>query len=259
MNRVSFIGAGPGDPQLLTLKAVERIRQAGLILYAGSLIPPEVFYPHTSLPEDKIINTAPLTLEETHALITEAVARGENVARLHTGDPSIYGAINEQMNLLDRDGIDYEVIPGISSAMAAAAALRIEYTAPGITQSVIFTRMEGKTPVPESERLSSLASHQSTMVIFLSAGKAHEVARELMIHYPPETPVAVAYRVGWPEETFFSTTLQDLASLIQREGIKRQALIIVGKVVNRKALRDARSKLYDKDFVHGHRNGKHHE
>ncbi len=255
---VSFIGSGPGDPKLLTLKAVERIREAGFILYAGSLVPQEAFRPHTRLPEERIVNSAPLTLEETHALIREAVGRGENVARLHTGDPSIYGAINEQMNLLDRDGINYEVIPGISSAMAAAAALKIEYTSPGITQSVIFTRMAGKTPVPEKENLASLASHQATMVIFLSAGKAAEVSRTLMRHYPPETPVAVAYRVGWPEETCYITTLRDLPGLVDRKGITRQALIIVGKVVDREALRDARSRLYDKTYTHGYR-GSHHE
>jgi precorrin-4/cobalt-precorrin-4 C11-methyltransferase len=257
MSIVSFIGAGPGDPELLTLKAVARIRQAGLILYAGSLVPPEAFRPHTSLPEDKIINSAVLSLEETHGHIKAAIDRRENVARIHTGDPSLYGAINEQMTLLDADGIDYEVIPGISSAMAAAAALRIEYTSPGITQSVIFTRMAGKTPVPESERLADLASHQATMVIFLSAGKAKEVQTELLTHYPPETPVAIAYRVGWPEEACFRTTLDRLAALVEDKKITRQALIIVGKVVDRAALRDARSKLYDKTYVHGYRGSRH--
>ena len=254
---VSFIGAGPGDPELLTLKAVARIRDAGFILYAGSLIPPAAFRPHTRLPEERIVNSAPLTLEETHALMREAVSRGENVARLHTGDPSLYGAINEQMNLLDRDGIAYEVIPGISSAMAAAAALKIEYTSPGVTQSVIFTRMAGKTPVPERERLASLASHRATMVIFLSAGKAKEVARALMEQYPPETPAAVVYRVGWPDEAWYRTSLGDLPALVEREGITRQALMIVGRVVNRRALGEARSRLYDKSYPHGYRGSRH--
>ena len=254
---VSFIGAGPGDPELLTLKAVARIRRAGLILYAGSLVPPEAFRPHTTLPEERILNSASMTLEETHGHIKAAIARGEDVARIHTGDPSLYGAINEQMALLDRDGIAYEVIPGISSAMAAAAALKMEYTSPGITQTVIFTRMAGKTPVPESERLAALASHRATMVIFLSAGKAKEVQTELLTHYPPETPVAVAYRVGWPEEACHRTTLARLAETIQDKKITRQALIIVGKVVDREALRDARSKLYDKTYAHGYRGSRH--
>ncbi len=254
---VSFIGAGPGDPELLTLKAVARIRGAGLILYAGSLVPPEAFRPHTSLPEDKIINSAVLSLEETHAHIKTAIARGEDVARIHTGDPSLYGAINEQMVLLDQEGIDYEIIPGISSAMAAAAALRIEYTSPGITQTVIFTRMAGKTPVPESERLAALASHQATIVIFLSVGKAKEVQAELLTHYPSETPVAIAYRVGWPEEACYRTILARLAETVQTKKITRQALIIVGKVVDREALRDARSRLYDKTYAHGYRGSRH--
>jgi len=254
---VSFIGAGPGDPELITLKAVDRIRRAGLILYAGSLVPPAIFRPHTSLPEEKIINSAPLSLDETHAHIKAAVQRGEDVARIHTGDPSLYGAIHEQMTLLEADGIAYEVIPGISSAMAAAAALRIEYTSPGVTQTVIFTRMAGKTPVPESERLASLAGHQATMVIFLSAGKAKEVQEELLTHYPPATPVAVAYRVGWPEEACYRTTLDRLAALVEDKKITRQALIIVGKVVDRKALQDARSRLYDKTYAHGYRGSRH--
>ncbi len=254
---VSFIGAGPGDPELLTLKAVARIRRAGLILYAGSLVPPEAFRPHTTLPEERLINSASLTLEETHAHIKAAIGRGEDVARIHTGDPSLYGAINEQMALLDADGITYEVIPGISSAFAAAAALKIEYTSPGVTQSVIFTRMAGKTPVPESERLAALASHQATMVIFLSAGKAREVQAELLTHYPPDTPVAIAYRIGWPDEACFRTTLEHLSDTVRREGITRQALIIVGKVVDREALAEARSRLYDKAYAHGYRGSRH--
>ena len=259
MAKVSFIGAGPGDPELLTLKAVARIRRAGLILYAGSLVPPEVFRPHTTLPEESIVDSAPLNLEETHARITRAITAGLNVARLHTGDPSIYGAINEQMNLLDRDGIAYEVIPGISSAMAAAAALRIEYTSPGVTQTVIFTRMAGKTPVPEEESLAALAAHKATMVVFLSAGMAGEVAKKLMRHYEPETPAAIVYRVGWPDEKSVLTTLNGLTAAVREAGISRQALIIVGKVVNRDALRDARSRLYDKAFAHGYRGKKGHE
>jgi len=259
MAKVSFIGAGPGDPELLTLKAVSRIRRAGLILFAGSLIPPEAFRPYTTLPEASIIDSAPLNLEETHAHITRAVAAGRDVARLHTGDPSIYGAINEQMNLLDRDGIDYEVIPGISSAMAAAAALRIEYTAPEVTQTVIFTRMAGKTPVPEAESLAALATHQATMVIFLSTGMAGKVAENLMRYYAPETPAAIVYRVGWPDEKSVFTTLGSLTTAVTEAGISRQALIIVGRVVDRKALREARSRLYDKAFAHGYRGEKGHE
>ena len=259
MAKVSFIGAGPGDPELLTLKAVARIRHAGLILFAGSLVPPEAFRPHTTLPGERIIDSAPLTLEETHALISKAIAAGQDVARLHTGDPSIYGAINEQMNLLDRDGIAYEVVPGISSAMAAAAALKVEYTAPGVTQTVIFTRMAGKTPVPEEEELVSLAAHKATMVIFLSAGKAGKVAEKLIRHYDSGTPAAVVHRVGWPDEQCIFTTLGNLASAVKDAGISRQALIIVGRVVDRQTLKEARSRLYDQSFSHGYRGKKGYE
>jgi precorrin-4/cobalt-precorrin-4 C11-methyltransferase len=224
---VSFIGAGPGDPELLTLKAVRRLREAGLILYAGSLVPPEVFREHTHLPDEAIVNSAPLSLEETHACICQAIANGKHVARLHTGDPSIYGAIHEQIVRLEADSIDYEIIPGISTAMAAAAALKIEYTLPEGTQTLILTRHEGRTPVPATESLDRLAAHRASMVIFLSAHLATPIAAKLTKHYGPDFPVAVAYRVGWPDMQTHHTTVADLPALMQREQIKRQALIIV--------------------------------
>ncbi len=247
MAKLSFIGAGPGDPELITLKAVERIKTAGLILYAGSLVPMEVFAKHTDLPNEKIINSADLTLEETHSLIVNAIKRGENVARIHTGDPSVYGAIHEQMALLDQEEIDYEIIPGISSAMAAAAELKVEFTVPESTQTVILTRLEGRTPVPDSEDLASLAAHRSSLVIFLSAHLVDKVQEKLLVHYPPETPVAVAYRVGWPDSKIFRTELENLPALMAKEGIKRQALILIGPALAEKKKTDARSILYGKE------------
>lgn len=244
---VSFIGAGPGDPELITLKAVNRIKSAGLILYAGSLVPDSVFLTHTALGRNDIISSADLTLEETHQLMVQAVEKGKNVARIHTGDPAIYGAIHEQMVRLDAAGIDYEVIPGISSAMAAAAALKSEFTIPDGTQTVMFTRIHGKTPVPESEDLEKLAAHRSTMVIFLSAHKAGDVVEKLTRHFPAATPAAIAYRVGWPDEKLIRTTLDNIPAAMKQHGIARQALMLVGDTFCEEKKSRARSVLYGKE------------
>ncbi len=243
---VSFIGAGPGDPELITLKAIKRIKAAGLILYAGSLVPESVFLPHTSLKKDKIISSADLTLEETHQLMVETIRQGKNVARIHTGDPSIYGAIYEQMARLDQDEIETEVVPGISSAMAAAAALRTEFMIPDGTQTVMFTRAHGKTPVPELEDLERLAAHQSTMVIFLSALKAEVVVEKLTRHFPETTSAAIAYRVGWPDQKIIRTRLCDIHSSMVEHGITKQALILVGEAFAETKDINARSVLYGK-------------
>ncbi len=247
MTIVSFIGAGPGDPELITLKAVNRIQKAGLIVYAGSLVPISAFLAHTTLGEESIISSAPLTLEETHSLMVTAIRAGKSVARIHTGDPSIYGAISEQMALLDKDGIDYEVVPGISSAMAAAAALKTEFTVPDGTQTVMFTRIHGKTPVPEQEDLAALATHGSTMVIFLSAHMADAVAEKLLRHYRADTPAAIAYRVGWPGEKILRTTLAELPDALRQYGIKNQALLMVGEAFQKTRAAGVRSVLYGKE------------
>lgn len=243
---VSFIGAGPGDPELITLKAINRIRSAGLIIYAGSLVPEAVFMPYARVKQENIINSADLTLEETHDLIVRAIEEDKNVARIHTGDPSIYGAISEQMALLDRDIIEYEVIPGISSAMAAAAALKTEFTFPDITQTAIFTRISGKTGVPEKEDLARLAEHQTTMVIFLSTHRAKEVEQKLLEAYPSDTPAVIAYRVGWPDQMIMHTTIEHIADQIKLHKLNRQALIMVGHVFDHKIRETGRSVLYGK-------------
>ena len=244
--KVTFIGAGPGDPELITLKGVRKIREAGFILYAGSLVPKEAFMPHTALPQEKIVNSAPLSLEETHALMKEHVENGHSVARIHTGDPSIYGAIFEQMVLLDRDNIPYEVVPGVSSAFAAAAVLNMEYTVPGETQTVMFTRMAGKTPVPELEDLEKLAAHKTSMAIFLSAGLVDQVEAKLLKHFPPETFIGIVYRAGWPDQKVFRVELKNLADFMEAEGLKKQTLIIVSPALNVKGAKgeDVRSILY---------------
>jgi precorrin-4/cobalt-precorrin-4 C11-methyltransferase len=244
---VSFIGAGPGDPELITMKAINRIRAAGLILYAGSLVPENIFMPYARVTPENIISSADLTLEETHDLIVKAIEDGKNVARIHTGDPSMYGAISEQMALLDRDIIEYEVIPGVSSAMAAAAVLKTEFTFPDITQTAIFTRIHGNTPVPEKEDLAMLAKHQATMVIFLSTHRAKAVEEKLLSAYPANTPAVIAYRVGWPDQMIIHTTIEHISDKIKYYDLNRQALIMVGHVFDHKTRTTGRSVLYAKD------------
>ncbi|MCH9016201.1 MAG: precorrin-4 C(11)-methyltransferase [Chloroflexi bacterium] len=249
--QVYFIGAGPGDPELLTIKAKNIIERADVIIYADSLINPEV----CSFAREgaEIHRSASLTLEEMTGIIASAIKQGKVVARLQSGDPSIYGAIQEQMAALDEKGIDYEIIPGVSSLFAAAASLKTELTVPELSQTVIITRMGGRTPVPALENLKSLAAHQSSMAIFLSASLIQEVVAELLAGgYHPDTPAAIVYRASWEDEIVVRTTLNDLAAQMKTSGIRKQALILVGAFLNSKDS-DLRSRLYDKDFKHEYR------
>jgi precorrin-4/cobalt-precorrin-4 C11-methyltransferase len=249
---IFFVGAGPGDPELITVKGRRLIAEADRIVYAGSLVPEVLFEARKE--EAEIFNSASLSLQETHSLLVEAHRRGDRVVRLHTGDPSLYGAIQEQMELLDREGIPYEVVPGVSAVFAAAAALRQELTLPEVSQTLILTRMEGRTPVPERERLQTLASHRATLAIYLSVQSIEKVVETLTLEYPSETPVVVAYRVGWPDEALVEGTLADIAERVHAAGVKRQAVILVGDVLGARAgglL--SRSKLYDETFDHGYR------
>ena len=249
--QVYFIGAGPGDPELLTIKAKNIIERADVIIYADSLINPEV----CSLAREgaEIHRSASLTLEEMTGIIASAIKQGKVVARLQSGDPSIYGAIQEQMAALDEKGITYEIIPGVSSLFAAAASLKTELTVPELSQTVIITRMGGRTPVPALENLKSLAAHQSSMAIFLSASLIPEVVAELLAGgYHPGTPAAIVYRASWEDEIVVRTTLNDLAAQMKASGIRKQALILVGAFLNSKDS-DLRSRLYDKDFKHEYR------
>lgn len=223
---VFFIGAGPGDPELITLKGQRLISSADVILYAGSLVSAEILT-HAS-PNAEIHNSAGMKLEQQVALMSQSARQGKTVARLHTGDPSIYGAIDEQMKELDKLQIPYHVIPGVSSAFAAAAALGLEYTLPDITQTLILTRMSGRTPVPELENLRGLAAHRSSLVIFLSTGLLREVVDELRAAgYSAETPIALVYRASWSDQRIVRGTLADIAEQAERGELTHQSLIIV--------------------------------
>lgn len=250
---ISFIGAGPGDPELITVKGKRLIQEADVIIYAGSLVNPDVLSGHRA--DAVVYNSAEMHLDEVVEVMRKAEAEGKKCVRVHTGDPAIYGAHREQMDLLDKLGITYEVIPGVSSAFGAAAALKKEYTLPGENQSqtVIFTRMEGRTPVPGKESIRDLARHRATMVIFLSTGFLDELSEELIAGgYPPETPAAVVYKATWPDQKIVEGDLTDIAAKVRDAGITKTALIVVGNFLGDDY---ERSKLYDRYFTTEFRKG----
>ena len=255
MPKVQFIGAGPGDPELITVKGARLLAEADVVVFAGSLVDRELV--RTYAPDAEVWDSAGMTLEETIRVMAGAVAAERRVVRLHTGDPSIYGAIQEQMAELDELGIDYEVIPGVTSAFAAAALLKQELTLPEVSQTVIFTRIEGNTPVPERERLAEIARIGATIVIYLSVAMIDRVVEELLAGaFTPATPAAVVCRASWPDEEVVEGTLADIAVKAMGAGIDRQALIIVGDVLQaRKKGLKAKSLLYDKCFSHEFRKG----
>jgi len=257
---VRFIGAGPGDPELITVKGMRFLKEADRVVYAGSLVP-ETLLKYCR--EDvKAFDSASLTLEQTHALLKEGYEAGEHVVRLHTGDPGLYGAINEQIALLEIDNIEHEVVPGVSAAFAAAAAIKQELTVPEVSQTVILTRLGGRTPVPEGEKLAALASHRATMVIYLSVQRMEEVVAQLKEHYPDDTPVIVAYRVGWPDQLLIQGVIGNIAEKVRAAKIGRQAIILVGsvfKIVGQEGGKFKRSKLYDETFGHQFRDASKHE
>lgn len=244
--KVHFVGSGPGDPELLTLKAKRLLEGADVVVYAGSLINPEVLKFATNA---RLYNSAGMTLEEIVGVMESAAKEGRRVVRLHSGDPSIYGAIAEQIHELRARGIECEVVPGVSSFLAAASCLGVEYTVPEVSQTVILTRISGRTPVPEKESLAKLAKHRASMVIFLSASRIDEVVEKLLQGYAGDTPVAVVYRASWKDEKVVRGRLSEIAEIAREEGIERTALILVGDF-----LRECRrSRLYDKEFEHGYR------
>ncbi len=249
--KVHFVGAGPGDPELMTVKAERLLRNCRICVYAGSLISPEVL---ALLPESaEKHDSAGLDLEEIGRLFQDAHRRDTDLIRLHSGDPAIYGAIREQMNLLDQWGIDYEVVPGVSSFQAAAAALRVELTAPEVAQTIILTRTSGRTPLPPEQELDVLAQSHTTLCIFLSAHKLAEVAEKLAEHYEPQCPIAVVHRASWPDQRIFRGTLADIADQTRDAEINKTAMIIVGPALSRDI---PVSKLYDPAFSHEYRIGK---
>ena len=251
MAKAYFVGAGPGDPDLITLKGRKLLDSAGVVIYAGSLVNPKLIEGLKA----KVYDSAGMTLEETNAVIKQAVDEGMDVVRLHTGDLSFFSAITEQIYLLKQLDIEYEVVPGVSSLAAGSAALETELTIPEVSQTVIVTRMEGRTPVPESEALKKLASPQATMVIFLSVGMMDKVTAELKTGgYPDDTPVMVVERASWPEQRVIKGTLTDIAEKIKEAGIKKTALIYVGRAIAASDTKPgAVSKLYDGGFSHGYR------
>ena len=256
--KVYIIGAGPGDPELLTLKAKRIIDHADVIIYADSLVPEEIA--GYAKPGAAVYGSKEMALPEIMQVTLQAVAEGKTVARIQSGDPSLYGATLEQMRILEMEGIDYEIIPGVSAAFAAAAVLKSELTVPEVSQTVIMTRVEGRVPMPEGEDLVSLARHGSTLVIFLSVTRMFRIANQLQeAGYPADTPVAVAYRVGWPDEQIIRGTLTDIAQKVRDAKITLQALIIVGKAVDPNLLdpesdeRVAVSHLYSDEYTHLYR------
>ena len=250
MSKVYFIGAGPGDPELITVKGRKLLDSADVIIYTGSLVNPALL----SGLKAEIYNSASMTLDETTEVIKKSVAAKKIVLRLHTGDTSFYSAISEQIEKLRELNIEYEVIPGVSSAMAGAAILGQELTIPETSQTVIFTRLEGKTPVPETEKLSKLAKHKATMVIFLSAGMIEKVKGELLQGYSENTPVVIIEKATWKEQKVVRGQLKDIVNLVKDSGIKKTALIYVGESLRASSESLGKeSKLYHKDFKHGYR------
>jgi precorrin-4/cobalt-precorrin-4 C11-methyltransferase len=250
MSIVYFIGAGPGDPDLITVKGKKIVESADVIIYAGSLVNKAIIDCHEK--DCEIYNSASMNLDEVIGVIKKSVDNNKIVARVHTGDPSIYGAIREQMDRLEEMGISYEVIPGVSSFVASAASLKREFTLPGISQTVICTRLEGRTAVPEGESLESLASHKTSMAIFLSVGMIDEVVEKLLRHYDENTPVSVVEKATWPDERIINGTIKNIAEKIKDAGIKKTAQILVGDFLGDKY---ELSKLYDKKFTHEYRKG----
>lgn len=248
---IAIVGAGPGDAELISLKGKQLVEEADLILYAGSLIPEEIT--HYAAKKAIVRNSASMTLEEQIGLMTEHYNKGHLIVRLQSGDPSIYGAIQEQMTIFDEKGMDYFIVPGISSFQAAAASLKSEFTIPEVVQTIILTRGAGKTPLPEHEKLNEMAKHKATMCIFLSATIARSVQEQLLEHYGPETPVAVLYRVSWKDEEIYTGQLKDLAQIIRDHKLTLTTLVIVGVAIG---ARKNRSHLYNPDWKHTFRTGK---
>lgn len=255
--KVYIIGAGPGDPELLTLKAKRIIEGADVIIYADSLVPEEIA--GFAKPGAEVYGSKEMALPEIMDITLRAAAAGGTVARIQSGDPALYGATLEQMRILEREGVDYAIIPGVSAAFAAAAVLKAELTVPEVSQTVIMTRAEGRVPMPEGEKLVDLARHGSTLVIFLSVTRMFRIANQLRdAGYPANTPVAVAYRVGWPDQQVIRGTLADIAQKVRDAKITLQALIIVGKAVDPDLLNpDAEpassSHLYSDEYTHLYR------
>lgn len=243
---IHFVGAGSGAADLITIRGKNYLEEADVVIYAGSLVNPELL--QYTKENCELYNSAKMTLEDVIAVMEKAEKEGKTTVRLHTGDPCIYGAIREQMDILDEKGIPYDSCPGVSSFCGAAAALNLEYTLPEVSQSVIITRMEGRTPVPSKESIQSFAAHQATMVVFLSTGMLEELSRRLIEGgYSEDTPAAIVYKATWPDEKKFICTVGTLAKTAAENQITKTALMIIGDAVN--TVKYERSKLYDPGFT----------
>ena len=249
---VHFVGAGSGAADLITVRGARLIAEADVIIYAGSLVNPAILAYARADAEKH--DSALLTLEEIIVLIRSAEEKGQVTVRLQTGDTSLFGAVKEQFDALDRLGIEYDVCPGVSSFCGAAASLKAEYTLPGVSQSVIISRMEGRTQVPEKERIRALAAHQASMVLFLSAGLLEALQRELIAGgYPPDTPAAIVYKATWPDEKVLRCRVDELSAAAEANSVRRTALVLVGRFLDGDC---SRSRLYDPSFTTGFREAK---
>ena len=252
MHKVYFVGCGPGDPDLLTVKAKKLIQKADIVVYSGSLIPNDIV---RLCKKAKLYDAAKLVREEIFKILRDGALQGKSVVRLHDGDPSIYGAIREQTDNLKKDGIQFEVVPGITSFLASAAALGCELTLPGVTQTIIITRAEARTKVPTREKISELAKHKATMIFYLSVHLISDIVKEAIKGgYSKSTPAAAIYRASWKDEKVITGTLETIAKKIRDEKITKTAIIIIGDIVNPKQYEYSR--LYDKTFSHGYRKAK---
>jgi precorrin-4/cobalt-precorrin-4 C11-methyltransferase len=252
VHKVYFVGCGPGDPDLLTVKAKKLIEKADVVVYSGSLIPNEII---KLCKKAKLYDAAKLVREEIFEILLDNALKGKLVIRLHDGDPTIYGAIREQTDNLKKEKIEFEIVPGITSFLASAAALGSELTLPGVTQTIIITRAESRTKVPTHEKISELAKHKATMIFYLSVHLISDIVKEAIKGgYPKSTPAAAIYRPSWKDEKIIKGTLEDIVKKVRDEKITRTAIIIVGDVVNPKHYEYSR--LYDKTFSHGFRKAK---
>ncbi|WP_284641469.1 precorrin-4 C(11)-methyltransferase [Paenibacillus silviterrae] len=254
--KIHIIGAGPGDPDLITVKGLRLLQEADVVLYTDSLVNDELIA--KAKPEAEILKSAGMSLEEMVQLMTERVKAGKRVVRVHTGDPAVFGAVMEQAALLKKEGISIEIVPGVSSVFAAAAAVGAELTIPELTQTLILTRAEGRTPVPDKEQLKDLAGHHCTLALFLSAALTKKVVKELTeAGWSPQTPVAVVQKATWPDQVIVRTTLERLDEDMRVNGIRSHAMILAGWALDPDIHeQDAyRSKLYDRTFTHGYRRG----
>ena len=252
MSKVFFIGCGPGDPDLITVKAKKLLQKADVVVYSGSLIPEQIM---KMCKKAKTFDAAKLVREEIFDILRKNAKKGKNVVRLHDGDPTIYGAIREQMDNLHKEKINSEIIPGVTSFLASAAALGSQLTLPGVTQTMIITRAEKRTKVPKREKISELAKHRATMIFYLSVQLIDNIVKEAVAGgYPKTKPVGVVYRASWPDQMIITGTLQTISKKIKAQKITRTAIIIIGDVIKPKSYEY--SKLYDKSFSHGFRKAK---